>query len=93
MTLNGAEGVTFVISAKSVAFAAHCVKVVEDIPKLSATRCSPKILVFIDISRHTVAVAYIDFQKAFDSVCHQKLFTRLSSLGICVTCCSGLRIF
>ena len=31
---------------------------------------------------HSVAVAYIDFQKAFDSVCHKKLFTRLVSLGI-----------
>ena len=28
--------------------------------------------------RHTVAAAYIDFQKAFDSVCHKKLFTRFS---------------
>jgi len=37
MTLNGAVAVIFVISAKSVAFGAHCVKVVEDIPKLSAT--------------------------------------------------------
>ena len=88
-----AMGVIFAISAKSVAFAAHCVKVVEDIPKLSRTRCSPKILVFGDISCHTVAIAYIDLQKAFDSVCHQKLFTRLSSLGICVTGCPGLRIF
>ena len=35
------------------------------------------------ISNHnSVAVAYIDFMKAFDSVCHKKLFTRLSSLGI-----------
>ena len=37
MTLNGAVAVIFVISLKSVAFGAHCVKVVEDIPKLSAT--------------------------------------------------------
>jgi len=36
MTLNGAVAVIFVIAAKSVAFGAHCVKVVEDIPKLSA---------------------------------------------------------
>jgi len=36
MTLNGIVVVIFVISAKSVAFRAHCVKVVEDIPKLSA---------------------------------------------------------
>jgi len=37
MTLNGVEAVIFVISAKSLAFGAHCVKVIEDIPKLSAT--------------------------------------------------------
>jgi len=30
--------VIFVISAKAVEFVAHCVKVVEDIPKLSATQ-------------------------------------------------------
>ena len=37
MTLNGVMAVFCVISATSVAFNAHCVKVVEDIPKLSAT--------------------------------------------------------
>jgi len=37
MTLNGVVAVIFVISAKSVALGAYCVKVVEDIPKLSAT--------------------------------------------------------
>jgi len=39
MTLNGVMVVLCVISATSVAFSAHCVKVVEveDIPKLSAT--------------------------------------------------------
>ena len=37
MTLNGVMAVFYVISATSVAFSAHCVKVVEDIPKLSAT--------------------------------------------------------
>ena len=37
VTLNGAVAVIFVISAKSVAFGAHCVKAVEDIPELSAT--------------------------------------------------------
>jgi len=37
MTLNGVVAVSFVISAKSLAFGAHCVKVDEDIPKLSAT--------------------------------------------------------
>ena len=37
MTLNGVMAVYCVISATSVAFSAQCVKVVEDIPKLSAT--------------------------------------------------------
>ena len=38
VTLNDLERPLFcVISAKSVAFGAHCVKVVEDIPKRSAT--------------------------------------------------------
>jgi len=37
MTLNGVVAVILVISAKSVAFGLRCVKVVEDIPKLSAT--------------------------------------------------------
>ena len=36
MTLNGVMAIFRVISATSVAFSAHCVKVVEDIPKLSA---------------------------------------------------------
>jgi len=43
--------------------------------------------------RHTVAVAYIDFQKAFDSVCHKKLFTRLSSLGITGNLLSWIKNF
>jgi len=37
MTLNGVMAIFGVISATSVAFSTHCVKVVEDIPKLSAT--------------------------------------------------------
>jgi len=37
MTLNGVMAVFCVISATKVAFSAHCVKVVEDVPKLSAT--------------------------------------------------------
>ena len=37
MTLNDIVAVIFVILAKSVTFGAHCVKVVDDIPKLSAT--------------------------------------------------------
>jgi len=41
MTLNGVVAVIFVISAKSVAFGAHCVKVLEDILKLSAKEMRP----------------------------------------------------
>jgi len=37
MTMNGIIADFCVISATSVAFSAHCVKLVEDIPKLSAT--------------------------------------------------------
>jgi len=37
MTLNGVMAIIFVISAKSAAFGAQCIKVVVDIPKLSAT--------------------------------------------------------
>jgi len=33
-------------------------------------------------NRESVVVAYLDFQKAFDSVCHTKLFSRLNDLGI-----------
>ena len=36
MTLNGVMVVFCVISATSVAFSAHCIEVVEDMPKLSA---------------------------------------------------------
>jgi len=34
------------------------------------------------INRHSLAVAYIDFQKVFDSVCHNKLLVRFASLSI-----------
>jgi len=34
------------------------------------------------MNRHSVAVAYIDFQKAFDSVYHNKLLVRLASMGV-----------
>ena len=37
MTLNGVMAVFCVISATSAAFSVYCVKVAEDIPKLSAT--------------------------------------------------------
>jgi len=33
-------------------------------------------------NRQSIAVAYIDFQKAFDSVNHSKLFSKLSYFGI-----------
>jgi len=52
VTLNDLEGRNCrfcVISATSVAFSAHCVKVVEDIPKLSPIEYSPKLLVISDI--------------------------------------------
>jgi len=37
MTLNGVMAVIFRFSANSVALGAHCIKVVEDIAKLSTT--------------------------------------------------------
>ena len=37
MTLNGDMALFCVISANSASFGAHCVKVVEDIPRVSAT--------------------------------------------------------
>ena len=49
MTLIGVMAVFCVISATSVAFSAHCVKVVEDIPKLSAKKYRQKLLGFSDI--------------------------------------------
>jgi len=33
------------------------------------------------MNKTSVAVAYIDFHKAFDSVCHTKLFCKLQSMG------------
>ena len=40
--------------------------------------------------RHSVTIAYVDFSKAFDSVCHNKLFVSLASYGTrwlyCVEC-------
>ena len=53
VTLNALErrnGRFCVISATSVAFSAHCIKVVEDIPiNFLRQRYSPKLLVFSDI--------------------------------------------
>ena len=43
--LERRNGGCFVISANLVAFGAHCVKVVEDIPKFLRQKCSPKHLV------------------------------------------------
>ena len=34
-------------------------------------------------SRYTTDIIYIDFQKAFDSVSHQNLITKLEGHGIC----------
>jgi len=44
-------------------------------------------------NRQSVAVAYIAFQKAFDSVCHSKVFSKLSSLGIAGNLLKWLREF
>ena len=48
MTLNGVMALFCVISATLVAFSAQWLKVVEDIPKLSATEISPKASSFSD---------------------------------------------
>jgi len=37
VTMNGTMALFCVILANSIGFGAHCVKVVEDIPKVSAT--------------------------------------------------------
>ena len=53
VTLNDLERRSdcyFVISAKSVAFGAHCVKVVKIFPDFLRQKCSAKLLVFSDIS-------------------------------------------
>jgi len=50
MTLNDVMTLILRYFTELVAFAAHCVKMVEDIRKLSATECSPKQVVFSDIS-------------------------------------------
>ena len=33
------------------------------------------------MNKSSVVVAYVDFQKAFDSVCHNKLFCKLKTMG------------
>jgi len=35
------------------------------------------------LGRNLQSVAYIDFAKAFDSVCHNKLLLKLTAYGIC----------
>jgi ribonuclease P/MRP protein subunit RPP40 len=42
---------------------------------------------------HSVTVAYIDYTKAFDTVCHSKLFQKLSALGICGNLLAWIRCF
>jgi len=42
MTLNGVMAIILHYFSELVAFDARCVKVVEDIPKLSASEMSPK---------------------------------------------------
>jgi len=49
MTLNGVMAVTLRYFSEIGSFR-HCVKVVEDMPKLSATGMQPKLLVYDDIS-------------------------------------------
>ena len=44
-------------------------------------------------NRQSVTVAYIDCRKAFDSVCHSKLFIKLSAYGIAAAGCRGLKTF
>jgi len=46
---------------------------------------------FALMNHRSVITAYIDFKKAFDSVCHAKLFSRLESLGICGNLLDWLR--
>jgi len=52
---------------------------------------SDGILILQD--RNVVSAAHIDFSKAFDSVSHQNLFTRLYSHGIRTTSYSGYKTF
>ena len=41
----------------------------------------------------TTDILYIDFQKAFDSVCHQKLIIKLQGYGICGDLLARLKAF
>jgi len=53
VTLNDLElrsGYYFRYFRNSLAFGAHCVKVVEDIPNFLQQKYSPKLLVFSDVS-------------------------------------------
>jgi len=54
VTLNSVMAVIFFISSNSADFVAHCVKVVEDTPVLSAIEMLPKESSFSDISLMTI---------------------------------------
>jgi len=58
MTLNGVIALILRYFSEFVGFRAHCLKVVEDIPKLLIQKCSPRYLVFSDITM-------ISYRKAF----------------------------
>jgi hypothetical protein len=44
-------------------------------------------------TRKSVTVAYIDYKKAFDTVCHNKLFVKLSAYGIAGSLLSWIKDF
>lgn len=44
-------------------------------------------------SKQQITIVYIDFSKAFDVVCHRRLFLRLKSYGICGTLLLWLQSF
>jgi len=44
-------------------------------------------------NKYTTDIIYVDFQKAFDSVSHQKLITKLEGYGICGDLLQWIRAF